>query len=119
MLHAPSLAKLSGIRHGFFTRGGGVSQGVYASLNGGTGSADAPDKVAENRARMAVALGVAPERLLTAYQIHSPDVVVAERPGRPPSARAPTPSSPAHPVSLSAYRPPIADRFYSPMPKRA
>ena len=57
-----------------------MSQGVYASLNGGVGSNDAPDKVAENRARMAAALGVPPDRLLTAYQIHSPDVVVAEKP---------------------------------------
>jgi YfiH family protein len=79
-LQAHSLAKLAGIRHGFFTRSGGVSQGVYATLNGGTGSDDVPDKVAENRARMAAVLGVAPDRLLTAYQIHSPDVVVAERP---------------------------------------
>jgi YfiH family protein len=87
MLQAPSLAKLAGIRHGFFTRSGGVSEGVYATLNGGTGSDDAPDKIAENRARMAAALGVKPDRLLTAYQVHSPDVVVAERPwtreGRP------------------------------------
>ncbi len=80
MLQAPSLASLAGIRHGFFTRGGGVSQGVYATLNGGTGSDDAPDNVAENRARMAAALGIAPDRLLTAYQVHSPDAVVAERP---------------------------------------
>ncbi len=80
MLQAPSLTRLSGIRHGFFTRGGGVSQGVYATLNGGTGSDDAPDKVAENRARMAAALGVRPECLLTAYQVHSPDVAVVEQP---------------------------------------
>ncbi len=80
MLQAPSLSKLARIRHGFFTRDGGVSQGVYASLNGGTGSNDAPDKVAENRARMAAALGVSPDRLLTAYQIHSPAVVVADQP---------------------------------------
>ena len=83
MLQAASLSKLARIRHGFFTRSGGVSQGVYASLNGGVGSNDAPDKVAENRARMATALGVAPEHLLTAYQIHSPDVVVADRPWPP------------------------------------
>ena len=57
-----------------------MSQGVYATLNGGVGSNDAPDKVAENRARMAAALGVTPDRLLTPYQIHSPEVVVAERP---------------------------------------
>jgi len=80
MLQASSLATLARIRHAFFTRSGGVSQGVYASLNGGVGSNDAPDKVAENRARMAAALGVDADRLLTPYQIHSPDVVVADQP---------------------------------------
>ena len=80
MLQAQSLSRLSGIRHGFFTRSGGVSDGLYESLNGGVGSEDAPAKVAENRARMAEALGVAPERFLTCYQIHSPEVVVAETP---------------------------------------
>ena len=58
MLQAASLSTLPRIRHAFFTRSGGVSQGVYASLNGGVGSNDAPAKVAENRARMAAALGV-------------------------------------------------------------
>lgn len=82
MLQAPSLARFDRIRHGFFTRDGGVSQGVYATLNGGTGSNDTPEKVAENRARMAQALGVTPERLLTAYQIHSPDVAVVDAPWR-------------------------------------
>lgn len=80
MLQAPSLSKLARIRHGFFTRSGGVSQGVYATLNGGVGSDDKAEKIAENRARMAAALGVAPERLLTPYQIHSPDVAVAGEP---------------------------------------
>ncbi len=80
MLQAASLAKLARVRHAFFTREGGVSRGVYATLNGGIGSSDAPESVAENRARMAAALGVAPDRFLTAYQIHSPDVVVADRP---------------------------------------
>jgi hypothetical protein len=80
MLQAALLGKLAHIRHGFFTRGGGVSQGIYATLNGGIGSNDAIDKVAENRARMAAALGVATDHLLTAYQIHSPDVVVADKP---------------------------------------
>jgi len=80
MLQAAALSKLAGLRHAFFTRAGGVSAGVYATLNGGVGSNDAADNVAENRARMAAALGVTPERLLTAYQIHSPDVVVAEGP---------------------------------------
>jgi YfiH family protein len=80
MLQARSLRDLPGIRHAFFTRAGGVSQGIYESLNGGVGSNDAPANVAENRARMAAALGVAPDRLLSLYQIHSPDVVVAEAP---------------------------------------
>jgi purine-nucleoside/S-methyl-5'-thioadenosine phosphorylase / adenosine deaminase len=80
MLQAPALGKLARIRHAFFTRSGGVSDGVYASLNGGVGSRDAPAKVAENRARMAATLGVASDRLITAYQIHSPSVVVADEP---------------------------------------
>jgi YfiH family protein len=85
MLQAPSLATLARIRHGFFTRAGGVSQGVYATLNGGVGSNDAPDTVAENRVRMASALGVTPDRLLTPYQIHSPAVVVADQPWTQPN----------------------------------
>src|ERR1035437_8921996 len=80
MLQAASLSTLARIRHAFFTRSGGVSQGVYDSLNGGVGSNDAPAKVTENRARGAAARGVKPDHLLTAYQIHSPDVVVADQP---------------------------------------
>jgi len=83
MLQALSLAELAGIRHAFFSRAGGVSQGVYATLNGGVGSNDAPDKVAENRARMAATLGVTADRLLTPFQIHSPDVVAVEAPWPP------------------------------------
>lgn len=79
MITAESLA-LPGIRHGFFTRQGGVSSGVYASLNGGLGSQDSAENVAENRARMAAALDVAPHCLLTAFQIHSPDVAIVETP---------------------------------------
>ena len=67
--------KLPGVAHAFFTRRGGVSKGVYASLNGGVGSRDAPEAVAENRARMAAALGLAPDRLAVPYQVHSPDAV--------------------------------------------
>jgi polyphenol oxidase len=80
-VEAPSLA-LAGIRHAFFTRAGGVSTGLYESLNGGTGSRDIAANVTENRARMAAALGVEPSSLLTAYQTHSPDVVVVEAPWR-------------------------------------
>lgn len=73
---------LPGISHAFFTRQGGVSQGVYASLNGGVGSRDEPHAVAENRARMAAALGVAPTRLLVPYQVHSPDAITVSGPWR-------------------------------------
>lgn len=80
MLQSNSLAALDGIRHAFFTRAGGVSSGCYESLNSGVGSSDEPAHVAENRARMAAAIGVVPERLISAYQIHSPTVVIAETP---------------------------------------
>lgn len=80
MLQADALKRLNGIRHGFFTRSGGVSQGVYATLNGGIGSNDVPHNVAENRTRMAAVLGVMPDHFLTAYQVHSPDVITVEQP---------------------------------------
>jgi polyphenol oxidase len=71
--------KIPGVAHGFFTRVGGISDGVYASLNGGVGSGDAPEAVTENRARIATAIGAAPERLAVPFQVHSPDAVaVAE-----------------------------------------
>ncbi len=79
MLKAQTLA-LPGIRHAFFTRQGGVSTGLYASLNGGIGSADTVANVGENRARMAAALGVEPHCLVSAFQIHSPQVIVAAEP---------------------------------------
>jgi purine-nucleoside/S-methyl-5'-thioadenosine phosphorylase / adenosine deaminase len=82
IIEAKTLA-LSSIRHAFFTRRGGVSGGVYASLNGGIGSRDSADLVADNRSRMAAALGIAPDRLITAYQIHSPHVVTVEAPWTP------------------------------------
>ena len=79
MIQAASLAAPN-IRHAFFTREGGVSKGIYQSLNGGIGSQDAVDNVRENRARMAAALGVAPTHFVSCYQIHSPKVIVAETP---------------------------------------
>jgi len=78
-IEASSLA-LTGIRHAFFTRAGGVSTGLYESLNGGVGSRDVAANVTENQVRMAATLGVEPFRLLTAYQTHSPDVVIVETP---------------------------------------
>lgn len=77
MLASPLLAAIPGLQHAFFTRDGGVSKGIYDSLNGGLGSQDDSAHVAENRRRMATALGVAPADLLTAYQVHSPDVATA------------------------------------------
>jgi purine-nucleoside/S-methyl-5'-thioadenosine phosphorylase / adenosine deaminase len=69
-----------GIAHAFFTRRGGASNGLYASLNGGVGSRDNPRFVAENRARMAAAIGVSPERLLVPFQVHSPDALAVDGP---------------------------------------
>ena len=79
-LESPLLSAVPGLSHAFFNRGGGVSAGVYAGLNGGIGSNDDPANVVENRRRMAQQLGVRPQHLLTAYQIHSPDAVVASAP---------------------------------------
>jgi YfiH family protein len=80
VLQAPALAALPGVRHAFFTRAGGVSGGIYATLNAGVGSNDAPENVAANRARMAETLGVAAQQLVTCYQMHSAAVVVADAP---------------------------------------
>lgn len=66
---------LQGIAHGFFTRLGGVSEGIYHGLNIGVGSADDPARVRENRGRAMAALGLPAEALSTLYQIHSADVV--------------------------------------------
>jgi YfiH family protein len=75
--------KLPGVAHAFFTRQGGVSEGVYASLNGGVGSQDADEAVAENRARMAAAVGVEPGRLAVPYQVHSADAIAILAPWKP------------------------------------
>ncbi|MBF9194408.1 peptidoglycan editing factor PgeF [Microvirga terrestris] len=82
LIQAPPLASQPGIRHAFFTREGGVSEGLYASLNGGVGSSDDPAKVQENRRRMAEALSVASDSLISVYQVHSPDAVIVEGPWR-------------------------------------
>ena len=72
---------LAGVRHGFFTRRGGASSGIYAGLNCGQGSNDQRAAVAMNRARVAEALGVPVARLLSLHQIHSAEVVVASDEG--------------------------------------
>jgi polyphenol oxidase len=81
-IQAPALASQSGILHAFFTRQGGVSDGIYASLNGGIGSSDEPAKVQENRRRMAEALGVKHDALISVHQVHSPDAVIVDGPWR-------------------------------------
>jgi len=88
MIQARSLADLDGVQHRFFTRRGGVSEGLYSSLNCGYGSADPPDNVRENRRRAAAEFALGETDLLTVHQIHSTDVLTvgAERwtsPGAP------------------------------------
>jgi polyphenol oxidase len=73
---ADSLAALTGVAHGFFTRHGGVSQGTYAALNCGLGSQDDPEAVRENRARVAANLGA--HSLITAHQVHGTTALVAD-----------------------------------------
>lgn len=73
------------VRHGFFTRKGGASSGIFAGLNCGSGSSDQAEIVAINRARAAEAMGVAPQALVTVNQVHSAEVVTVTAPldGRP------------------------------------
>ena len=71
-----ALAAVSGVRHSFFTRPGGLSLGIYAGLSAGLGSDDERDHVVENRRRMAEELGVGAAMLASPHQVHSPDVVV-------------------------------------------
>jgi YfiH family protein len=78
-LFAASL-QIDGLSHGFFTRNGGVSSGLYASLNGGVGSKDAPEAVTENRRRMAQVLRVEASHLAVPYQIHSAAALVVMAP---------------------------------------
>lgn len=79
-LQSPLLAAYSGrhIRHGFFTRHGGVSDGIYRGLNAGLGSQDEREAVLENRKRVARWFDLPLEKLATVHQVHSPDVVVVD-----------------------------------------
>jgi len=79
-LESPLLSAIPGLRHAFFSREGGVSEGIYTSLNGGLGSNDNAAYVAENRRRMAEQMGVPPSHFLNVHQIHSPDAVIATGP---------------------------------------
>jgi len=85
IITADSLAPL---RHGFFTRKGGASSGVFAGLNCGTGSSDQAEAVAINRARASQAMQVDPDHLVTVSQVHSADVITLRQPGEATGARA-------------------------------
>lgn len=79
-LSSAALGSLPGVAHGFFTRQGGVSEGIYRALNCGLGSQDDPDRVLENRSRVARALGGATDDVVTVHQIHSATAVAVTGP---------------------------------------
>ncbi len=86
MLKTHDLLDHASLSHGFFTRRGGVSSSPYDSLNAGQGSDDDPANVAENRRRIALAIGAKPENLLSLWQCHSREVMIIDAPfksGRP------------------------------------
>lgn len=87
-LSAALLDDIDGLSHGFFTRNGGVSEGVYRTLNAGQGSADAPEAVAANRRRVEETLGVSPGHLITMNQTHSADVLTVTAPLERPKVDA-------------------------------
>jgi YfiH family protein len=100
-LHFQSSA-LAGVRHAFFGREGGVSTGVYASLNAGPGSDDDPEAVKENRRRIAAAFGLAPTHLVGVHQVHSPTCVFVSAPwsGERPHADALVTTTPGLAISV-------------------
>ena len=80
MLEILTSDALAPLRHGFFTRKGGASSGIFRGLNCGPGSSDLSEVVAINRARVAAAMGIAPDHLLTVNQLHSADVITLTAP---------------------------------------
>ena len=79
-IHAENLTNCRGIRHGFFTRDGGVSAGIYASLNCGLGSSDEAALVLENRRRVSAYLGGAFGGVVTLYQEHGATALTIDGP---------------------------------------
>lgn len=86
MITLGALNDITGIRHGFFTRNGGVSAGLFASLNCGLASGDDPEAVHENRTRAMGRFDLPRDRLVTLRQVHSPTVVVVDQPWAPEAA---------------------------------
>lgn len=101
---APAFAasNLKGARHGFFGRQGGVSTGIYATLNAGTGSNDDADAVRTNRARIADAMQVTQTHLIGVHQVHSPTAVFVDAPwsGERPHADALVTKTPGLAISI-------------------
>ncbi|KFE36696.1 peptidoglycan editing factor PgeF [Thioclava atlantica] len=92
---------LKDVRHGFFTRRGGASSGIFSGLNCGPGSSDQAEAVRTNRTRAADAMGVAPEALLGVKQVHSPDVATVDGvPDRPVQADAIVTATPGLAISV-------------------
>ncbi len=87
-LTADSLADAKSIRHGFFTRQGGTSEGIYASLNCGLGSDDDKARVTENRRRAMREIGLPADALRTVYQVHSANVVTVNNAEQTASTKA-------------------------------
>lgn len=81
--------QLSPVRHGFFTRRGGASSGVFSGLNCGAGSSDQREVVQINRNRAAQAMDVAPNALVGVHQVHSADVVTVTDPLSDPASGRP------------------------------
>ena len=103
MIASPLLSTVKGVSHGFFTREGGRSRNLYASLNCGFGSGDDKDVVAHNRAAVAERLGADRDRLLTVWQSHSPVVVTAGEPWdvrKPPEGDAVVTATPGLAVAV-------------------
>ena len=92
---------LAPLRHGFFTRRGGASSGVFAGLNCGFGSSDQTDIVTINRDRVATAMGVGPDHLAGVHQVHSANVVTLNAPqSEKPRADALVTSTPGLALSV-------------------
>lgn len=83
IIRADCLSDVAGVSHGFFTRQGGVSTGLYGALNCGLGSKDDPNLVRQNRTRVARALGAPNDEVITLYQVHSATALAVDGPFEP------------------------------------
>lgn len=104
IVQSGALSALEGFAHGFGTRQGGVSSGIYATLNCGIGSKDEPGLVAENRTRLAASIGAEPSSLITPYQTHSAVAVAADSPwerGSAPKADAVVTKTPGLAIAVT------------------